>query len=168
VSVNESFVAPRRALPGFVTVLLLFLGAAGPMKADADGGNPNLVHACVNRWIQVRIVGPNDACDPGERSLHWVLTGPEGPAPQPGQATCPTGSVVCGGAGCINVMTDVTNCGGCGRACQPGRSRLQGSLWGRRLDDAGVFQWVLDARCMGPRDANWRRYSLGARASSRV
>jgi hypothetical protein len=37
-----------------------------------------------------------------------------------------------------------------------GRSRLQGELWGRRHDDAGVFQGVLDARCMGPRDANWR------------
>jgi hypothetical protein len=29
-------------------------------------------------------------------------------------------------------------------------------LRGRRLDDAGVFQGVLDTRCMGPRDANWR------------
>jgi hypothetical protein len=37
-----------------------------------------------------------------------------------------------------------------------GRSRLQGGLRGRRLDDAGVFQGALDARCMGPRDANWR------------
>ena len=37
-----------------------------------------------------------------------------------------------------------------------GRSRLQGGLWGRRLDDAGVFQGVLDARWMGLRDANWR------------
>jgi len=37
-----------------------------------------------------------------------------------------------------------------------GRSRLQGGLRGRRLDDAGVFQGVLDGRCMGPRDANWR------------
>jgi hypothetical protein len=29
-----------------------------------------------------------------------------------------------------------------------GRSRLRG----RRLDDAGVFQGVLDARCVGPRE----------------
>ena len=36
------------------------------------------------------------------------------------------------------------------------RSRLQGGLWGPRFDDAGVFQGVLEARCMGPRDANWR------------
>jgi len=36
-----------------------------------------------------------------------------------------------------------------------GRSRLQGGLRGRRLDDAGVFQGVLDACRMGPRDANW-------------
>ncbi len=39
--------------------------------------------------------------------------------------------------------------------CRQG-SRLQGGLRGRRLDDAGVFQGVLDTRCMGPRDANWR------------
>ena len=38
-----------------------------------------------------------------------------------------------------------------------GRSRLQGGLLGRRFDDAGVFQGVLDARCMGLRDANWRQ-----------
>jgi hypothetical protein len=37
-----------------------------------------------------------------------------------------------------------------------GRSRLLGGLRARRLDDAGAFQGVLDARCMGPRDANWR------------
>jgi len=36
------------------------------------------------------------------------------------------------------------------------RSRLQGGLRGRRLDDAGVFQGVLDTRCMGRRDVKWR------------
>ena len=36
-----------------------------------------------------------------------------------------------------------------------GRSRLRGGLRGRQLDDAGVFQGVLDACCGGPRDANW-------------
>jgi len=35
------------------------------------------------------------------------------------------------------------------------RFRLQGGLRLLWLDDAGVFQGVLDARCMGPRDANW-------------
>ena len=35
-------------------------------------------------------------------------------------------------------------------------SAPEGGLRGRRLDDAGVFQGVLEARCMGPRDANWR------------
>jgi len=33
-----------------------------------------------------------------------------------------------------------------------GRSRLGGG----RLDGGGAFQGVPDARCMGPRDANWR------------
>ena len=36
-----------------------------------------------------------------------------------------------------------------------GLFRLQGGLRLLRLDDAVVFQGVLDARCMGPRDANW-------------
>ena len=29
------------------------------------------------------------------------------------------------------------------------------SVNGQGLDDVGVFQRVLDARCTGPRDANW-------------
>jgi hypothetical protein len=42
-----------------------------------------------------------------------------------------------------------------------GRFRLQGGLRLLRLDDAGVFQVVLDARCTGPRDASWRYFPMG-------
>jgi stigma-specific protein Stig1 len=125
VTASDSFVSTRRALTVFVMVLQIFLGAAVPMQAAADGGNAGLVHACVNRWTMVRIVGPNDACDPGERTMHWALSGPEGPAPQPGPVSCPAGSVNCG-AGCVNVMADVRNCGACGRACQQGQACTAG------------------------------------------
>jgi hypothetical protein len=55
-----------------------------PAYAVADGGNASLVHACVDRWTRVRIVGPNDPCDPGERAMHWVLAGPQGQTSQSG------------------------------------------------------------------------------------
>lgn len=124
--VNHSFVTTARALSGFIVAILTLFGAVVPMTAVADGGNASLVHACVDRRTQVRIVGPSDACDPGERSMHWVLSGPEGPAPQPGPTSCPAGTANCG-AGCVNVTTDVRNCGACGRACQQGQACTAGT-----------------------------------------
>jgi hypothetical protein len=146
VIASKSFVAARRALPVVVTILLLFLGAAGPTNARADGGNPNLAHACVDRWTRVRIVGPNDACDAGERSMHWALAGPQGQASQPpntgqatpraptvrqtiqpnaramqpwGQATQP-GSVAPPSCPGKDLTSDPLNCGSCGNQCTAG------------------------------------------------
>jgi len=49
---------------------------------------------------------------------------------------------------------------GAGSPQEPDQSRAVSApgrgLRGRRLDDGGVFQGVLVARWMGPRDANWR------------
>ncbi len=94
-----------------------------PSRGRADGGNPSLVHACVNQRGQVTVVGSNDPCDPGERSLHWVMTGPQGPPQptgQPGSPTCAPPTVSCGPLGCKNLATDVSNCGTCGRTCPSG------------------------------------------------
>lgn len=119
---EQSISVKRGLLLGAAALLMALLSAYTPQRAYADGGNTSLVHACVNRSTQqVRIVGPNDACNPlGETSLHWVMTGPQGPpapAGQPGATTCPTGMVSCGPAGCTNLAGDVRNCGTCGRVC---------------------------------------------------
>ena len=121
---EQSISVKRGLLLGAAALLMALLSASTPQRAYADGGNTSLVHACVNRSTQqVRIVGPNDACNPlGEISLHWVMTGPQGPlapAGQPGATTttCPVGTVSCGPAGCTNLASDVRNCGTCGRVC---------------------------------------------------
>jgi len=116
MTVNKWCAVILRTLPALVAIALTLLGAYLPVPAAADGGNSNLVHACVTRFGQVRIVGPNDNCDPGERSMHWTLAGPGGASSQPPVASCPTGTMNCGNA-CISVESDRNNCGACGHVC---------------------------------------------------
>jgi hypothetical protein len=40
-------------------------------------------------------------------------------------AGCPSGQIACGGA-CVDPVSDVRNCGGCGRACDPGQPCTRG------------------------------------------
>jgi hypothetical protein len=41
-------------------------------QSDAHGGDPDLIHACINNAGIVRIVGPNDNCDKSETARHWI------------------------------------------------------------------------------------------------
>jgi hypothetical protein len=41
-------------------------------QSDAHGGDPDLIHACINKDGVVRIVGPNDHCDKSETARHWI------------------------------------------------------------------------------------------------
>ena len=43
---------------------------------DAHGGDPDLIHACINNDGVVRIVGPNDECDKSESARHWIRVRP--------------------------------------------------------------------------------------------
>ena len=62
---------------------------------------------------------------------------------------CRTGSIPCDGV-CVDPLTDERACGGCGVACSPGRSCVEGRCTGRS-EDADVLDGdVLDS---GPRDA---------------
>ena len=67
------------------TIFLLLIGVllfsgflAVPSAAVADGGDPFLVHACVNPSGLTRIVGPDDACGTNQTPVHWPK--PVGPA----------------------------------------------------------------------------------------
>lgn len=139
---EQSITVKRGLLLGTAALLMALLSASTPERTYADGGNASLVHACVDRWTQVRIVGSNDACDPGERSLHWVMTGPQGPAglgparapgglvgpPTPAAPDCGPGWIACGGK-CFKpegFRADRQNCGRCGRVCSPGWSCADG------------------------------------------
>jgi hypothetical protein len=52
-----------------------------PATASAHGGDPSLVHACVNNGSNnVRIVGASQGCLNSETARHWAITGPQGPA----------------------------------------------------------------------------------------
>ncbi|HEX6437731.1 MAG TPA: hypothetical protein VF182_11415 [Candidatus Binatia bacterium] len=41
-------------------------------QSHAHGGDPNLIHACINNEGIVRIVAPNDECAKSETARHWI------------------------------------------------------------------------------------------------
>jgi len=47
----------------------------------ADSGDASLVHACLKQNGAASIVEPTSLCKSNETSLHWGITGPQGPAP---------------------------------------------------------------------------------------
>jgi hypothetical protein len=60
---------------------IVALAAAGLAAAQNDG--EGLIHACVSKTGEVRIVGPSDACPKNQTALDWNRQGPQGlPGPQ--------------------------------------------------------------------------------------
>jgi hypothetical protein len=43
-----------------------------PLKLYSHGGDPDLIHACINKDGIVRIVGANDECAKSETARHWI------------------------------------------------------------------------------------------------
>ena len=67
-------------------VLVVLLGAGAATLTSADGGDSNLIHACVNNGSgQVQIVGPDDACRRNWTATDWNITGPQGPQGEQGE-----------------------------------------------------------------------------------
>lgn len=94
-------------------VLGIVLTTAAPAGAHVgDGGDPNMIHACVGNILSVtRIVGPNGSCLAGrETAVHWSIQGPPGPqgATGPQGPQGPAGPP--GGAGPPLALT--VDCGG--------------------------------------------------------
>jgi len=61
-----------------VIALLALLGTA--TVVNADGGNPDQIHVCVNPSGLTRVVGAKEKCHPSERSVHWDASGSQGGA----------------------------------------------------------------------------------------
>lgn len=79
------------------TIFLLLIGVvvfssflAFPSTAVADGGDPFLVHACVNPSGLTRIVGPNDLCGSNEQTVHW----PKAVGPVSVEVDCALGQTI--------------------------------------------------------------------------
>ncbi len=69
----------------FTAVLMIAAAAA----VSADGGDGNLIHACVAKGGDVRIVGPGEACKASEQAVHWGIQGPAGPKGDRGEPAIP-------------------------------------------------------------------------------
>ena len=65
-----------------VLAWVCFLALAGVTPAAfADGGDPTLIHACVNNSSgEIKIVGANASCKNNETALHWPAVAPPPPA----------------------------------------------------------------------------------------
>lgn len=73
----------RLLIGGIVSAVAL---AGSTATVQSHGGNPNLIHSCVNAVGVVRIVGPNDTCLAlVERPVDWGIVGPQGPQGLQGQ-----------------------------------------------------------------------------------
>ncbi len=65
-------------------ILLMIALTAGATWVFAHGGDPDLVHACVNDDSGgIRIVGPNEECKSKESALDWPAYNPEIPPAPP-------------------------------------------------------------------------------------
>ncbi|HSB18855.1 MAG TPA: type VI secretion system tube protein Hcp [Anaeromyxobacteraceae bacterium] len=61
--------------------LVAAAAAAGAVSLAAVPGPDGVIHACLNREGEVRIIDPSlDRCRHHERSFSWNRTGPQGPA----------------------------------------------------------------------------------------
>jgi hypothetical protein len=50
-----------------LSIILIFVP-----QSRAHGGDPNLIHACINNEGIIRIVAPNDECAKSETARHWI------------------------------------------------------------------------------------------------
>ena len=83
--------ATRWMLPGLAFVLTL---AGFTPMVDAHGGDPTLIHACVNKSSgEVKIVGASASCKNNETAVDWPATAAPPPPPAGG------GSIMVHGVG---------------------------------------------------------------------
>jgi hypothetical protein len=77
--------AQHRARPtALLAAGLAAVGAAG--LAAAQSGGQDVIHACVSKTGDVRIVDPTTACPKNQTALDWNRQGPPGPQGEPGEA----------------------------------------------------------------------------------
>jgi len=76
----------KRLIPGILLTLVI---AGLPAAVLGDGGDPSLIHACVNPAGSVRIIGAAESCRRSESPVHWPAGGTAG-------QVCPSGQFVTG------------------------------------------------------------------------
>lgn len=77
--------AQHRARPTPLLAAGLAAVAAAGLAAAQSGGQ-DVIHACVSKTGDVRIVDPNTACPKNQTALDWNRRGPPGPQGEPGEA----------------------------------------------------------------------------------
>ncbi|MCE7892211.1 MAG: hypothetical protein DYH12_21335, partial [Sorangiineae bacterium PRO1] len=107
---------------GLVSKFSCFSGACGcstTAQCEASNGLSGVScnttsHLCVCAGTTCKL---GEAC---------IKSGPDAVCSCNGGAACSTGSLCCPGAGCVNPLTNLDNCGGCGRKCGAGKSCSNG------------------------------------------
>lgn len=82
----------------FAVTIMLSGSLMGVQQAQAHGGDPSLIHACVHSLSGViQIIAPSGTCRRGWTPTDWSITGPQGPTGATGPAG-PTGAIGATGA----------------------------------------------------------------------
>ena len=85
---TRRMVTGKWPLLGIAAVVIVALaGALVTTQIGAHGGDPDLLHSCINNASgEVKIIGPNDACQKNWTAVDWSTSGapgepdPAGPA----------------------------------------------------------------------------------------
>ena len=64
----------RRLIRSLLALTICLISV--PQKLNSHGGDPDLIHACINDKGIVRIVRPKDECARSETARHWIRVRP--------------------------------------------------------------------------------------------
>ncbi len=75
---TRSLALKKFVLIGIGALVAVALSAVMDQAVSAHGGDPSLIHACVNPGGQVRVVGANDSCKQNEAAVDLSQAGSQG------------------------------------------------------------------------------------------
>jgi hypothetical protein len=129
--------------------LLAAAVTSAPGTAAADGGDPSLIHACVQKSSQqVRLVAPDGVCRQTETPVHWPGAAGVSPAPLNLTVNCAAGETVASALAQATASTNrvtITIVGTCTEAVTISRDAvtLQGAAPGDGLQAPSPTATVL-------------------------
>jgi hypothetical protein len=79
---TRRMVTGKWPLLGIAAIVIVALaGALVTTQIGAHGGDPDLLHSCINNASgEVKIIGPNDACQKNWTAVDWSTSGAPGEA----------------------------------------------------------------------------------------
>jgi hypothetical protein len=150
----------NRTKTSIVLIVCLLSTFFGGALATAYAASTGIIHACVDKDGQLRLLKATQSCKPKETALDWNISGPQGPKGDKGDQ---------GPAGGPGLKGDVGPQGEPGAPGAKGDTGPQGSPGLSEYESVPVAQpiaaaggWVFDAACPAGKTAISGGYTLPA------